>query len=486
MSISSITSNGDDLTANVTATSPVGLTLSGAGQRLRRDRRHRRHLYLSRSPRCDFINLQFTINDTVVESIGGPVQCFALWTERREIATVSVPLTVLTPGVNRLGVRKEVTPFGVTLLAWAYATVTTSSGTHRVELFDSGGGDDYDNPDLCAAGYTAGPVDIQASTPFLCDTVASQSWSGTLPTCGLDISGLANQSYTLVVSATDGVVGVPSKDFDTFTHAGEADLFINTSCGDANPCTVDCDVGGGNCSHTPVSLGTVCRAAAGGCDVAEICDGVSSICPSDATQPDGASCADGQFCNGAEQCLGGACQPAADPCPLGCDEGTDQCVSACPPMPQSGCKTAGKSILIVKNNGDDDKDKLLWKWLKGQPTMLADFGDPQTSADYVLCLYGGASETPLADGEVDVPRSASNWTAARHDRVEVRRPSRHRGRRAEAAPQERHRGPFEGAAQGQGYGATRPHAAGGGPELPAAGAVAQQSDRNLPGEQLCQ
>ena len=156
------------------------------------------------------------------------------------------------------------------------------------------------------------------------------------------------------MTATDGLVGSPSSDAETFTHAAEPLLLI---------------------------------------------------------QPDGADCSDGLFCNGAEQCVDGVCQASAAPCPLVCDEVGDQCLdSRCPPVAQSGCLTADTSVLVIKNNADNNKDKLIWKWLKGQPTMLDDFGDPQSDADYAWCLYGGVSEALLAGGTIDVPASATKWS----------------------------------------------------------------------------
>lgn len=43
--------------------------------------------------------------------------------------------------------------------------------------------------------------------------------------------------------------------------------------------------------------------------------------------PDGTSCTDGLFCNGAETCDDGSCRPGTPPCPSGttCDEAKDQC-----------------------------------------------------------------------------------------------------------------------------------------------------------------
>jgi hypothetical protein len=71
-------------------------------------------------------------------------------------------------------------------------------------------------------------------------------------------------------------------------------------CDDANPCTVDtCDPAVG-CSH--------------------------------AVLPDGASCGDGNACNGAETCSSGACTPGA---PLSCPAADVCTVSACDPA--AGC-----------------------------------------------------------------------------------------------------------------------------------------------------
>lgn len=60
-----------------------------------------------------------------------------------------------------------------------------------------------------------------------------------------------------------------------------------TACtADANPCTSDrCD-GSGACTHPPGNAGTICRAATTECDVAEACDGSSTSCPADSGEPD--------------------------------------------------------------------------------------------------------------------------------------------------------------------------------------------------------
>ena len=154
--------------------------------------------------------------------------------------------------------------------------------------------------------------------------------------------------------------------------------------------------------------GTTCRTASGVCDVPEVCDGTSKLCPSDAFQPDGTSCSDGVFCNGAETCESGSCTPGSHPCSGACDEQSNVCLSSgCPPQPLA-CRSAEKSMLLLKNNDQNTKDKLVWKWIRGQATTQAEFGNPTSTADYALCVYAGA--TPALVAEVDVPSSNTHWS----------------------------------------------------------------------------
>lgn len=61
------------------------------------------------------------------------------------------------------------------------------------------------------------------------------------------------------------------------------------NCDDNNPCTVDacrstCSASGGctsACAHDPGNAGAVCRPKVDDCDIAETCDGVNRVCPSD-------------------------------------------------------------------------------------------------------------------------------------------------------------------------------------------------------------
>jgi hypothetical protein len=37
------------------------------------------------------------------------------------------------------------------------------------------------------------------------------------------------------------------------------------------------------------------------------------------------------------------------------------------------------------------KNKLVWQWLRGAATTIADFGHPETTDDYRLCIYSGGT-----------------------------------------------------------------------------------------------
>ncbi len=180
------------------------------------------------------------------------------------------------------------------------------------------------------------------------------------------------------------------------------------------PAAGECDVAelctgtAGSCpanAFKPAS--TVCRAAAGVCDVQEFCSGSSASCPADVLVPDGTACSDGLFCNGAETCQGGTCTDGANPCTGQCDEISDGCfVGGCPPVPFA-CRTAEKSLLLIKNKDDDSRDRLIWKWTRGEATSRAEFGVPTGAAAYSLCLYAGTASALVAN--IEVPPSATKW-----------------------------------------------------------------------------
>jgi len=87
----------------------------------------------------------------------------------------------------------------------------------------------------------------------------------------------------------------------------DASKAAGTTCtDDGNPCTLDvCDGASTTCRHPAGNAGAVCRPAASPCDLAEACDGTSTTCPADAFAAAGTPCrgAAGE-CDVAELCSG--------------------------------------------------------------------------------------------------------------------------------------------------------------------------------------
>jgi hypothetical protein len=79
----------------------------------------------------------------------------------------------------------------------------------------------------------------------------------------------------------------------------------------------------------------------------------------------------------------------------------------CAHGPQTDCRTAQKSSLLLREKRGE-KDQLLWRWVGGENTTQADFGDPTTSADTALCIYAGTSATLVADA--NLPADGTLWT----------------------------------------------------------------------------
>src|SRR5205814_5235313 len=129
------------------------------------------------------------------------------------------------------------------------------------------------------------------------------------------------------------------------TCPADAVQTAGTTCtDDGNVCTTDvCNgtVGAPACTHPAGNAGTVCRAAAGLCDVAETCTGSSTACPADGFQPSTVACrASAGECDPQETCTGTgpgcpadakapagtACTSDGNPCTLDqCDGATAAC-----------------------------------------------------------------------------------------------------------------------------------------------------------------
>ncbi len=255
------------------------------------------------------------------------------------------------------------------------------AGNAGVECRAASTGLDCDEAEQCDGSNTACPADSPKTAGFTCRADAGE--------CDVEeqCDGIA---FTCPV--------------DGFEPSG-------TVCStDGNVCTLDeCD-GAGACTHPAGNAGVECRADAGVCDVAEQCDGSNTACPVDGFELDGTGCDNSLFCDGADTCASGVCQSAGTPCGGGetCDEANNLCFSGGCPANAQICRDSQKAIVLVKDKADNNKDKLIFKYIKGDQTDQTEFANPQTSAPYAICLYAGPGAALI--GGADVPPNATKWS----------------------------------------------------------------------------
>lgn len=75
--------------------------------------------------------------------------------------------------------------------------------------------------------------------------------------------------------------------------------------------------------------------------------------------------------------------PTATPTPTGTP------TPLCGATPRPDCSMplfAGTSKLIVRDSGKNSRDRLVWRWSKGN-APISTFGDPVTTTEYALCVY---------------------------------------------------------------------------------------------------
>ncbi|HXJ32677.1 MAG TPA: hypothetical protein VMS22_01435 [Candidatus Eisenbacteria bacterium] len=141
-------------------------------------------------------------------------------------------------------------------------------------------------------------------------------------------------------------------------------------------CNTDC---------TAVTSGTPCSADPNPCTV-DVCNGAGA-CTHNAGN-EGVSCDDGNACTSGETCTSGVCAGGTtQTCPLceTCDAGM-----GCVEGPRTNCKLPTvplKSKFQMKKGPTDTNDLVQYKWVKGAATNTVDFGQPDTTDDYALCVY---------------------------------------------------------------------------------------------------
>ena len=102
-------------------------------------------------------------------------------------------------------------------------------------------------------------------------------------------------------------------------------------------------------------------------------------------------------------------RPAATAC-ASPERATARAAATGPASHRGNCLTSDKSLLLIKNDADDDtKDKLIFKWIKGAATTVEDFGAPAGTTSYALCLYAGTTDTSI--GVATIAPNMTFWTA---------------------------------------------------------------------------
>jgi cysteine-rich repeat protein len=189
-----------------------------------------------------------------------------------------------------------------------------------------------------------------------------------------------------VAGATDmSIAGTWSTTDTVVTYGGNSELWGETwSAGDINSATfgfalaVDDNLDAAGVDHITV---TVYYSVCGDSQI-----GLSEDCD-DGNVASGDCC--DALCNFED--LGSPCADDGSLCTI------DECDGAgtCGHAPPNTCKQAAKSILVIKDKMPDTKDKLVYKWLKGEATLQNEFGSPTTTTNYSLCLYTGSTTFEL-------------------------------------------------------------------------------------------
>ena len=205
----------------------------------------------------------------------------------------------------------------------------------RVAVGGVGGASTCDVTEKCTGSSTVCPPDafVTAASNTTCRAAVAggcdvlEKCSGTGPLCPPDVvvaAGTQCRGSAGVCDAVESCNGISN------SCPGDSFLSAGTACtADTNVCTQDiCSGSSAACTHPAVAAGTECRAAAGDCDLPEICNGTA--CPGDARKANGVSCPDDgnvcttDLCNGTSnscqhaagntgvtcRASGGACDPA--------------------------------------------------------------------------------------------------------------------------------------------------------------------------------
>jgi hypothetical protein len=200
------------------------------------------------------------------------------------------------------------------------------------------------SPSMGAGSIAAPPVKTQAAPNGSPCTAGAQCVSGFCvdDTCCEDAcSGGTSDCAACNVTGSEGICS--PQPAGTVCRAAASDCDLAETCSgsslcpanvfkangsactsDGNPCTVD-QCASGSCTHPAGNAGTECRAAVNECDIAETCSGTSATCPTNGYKSNGAACTDdGNVCT-LDECNAGVCGHPAGNSGATCRAAANEC-----------------------------------------------------------------------------------------------------------------------------------------------------------------
>ena len=290
-------------------------------------------------------------------------------------------------------------------------------------------GDLCDESEFCTGAGPNCPPDAVEAAGTVCRPSAgecdlAESCDGSSKTCPADAKQASGTACTVdanpcTLDQCDGTSPAcqhPAGNAGTVCHpsTGECDPQetcngVSTSCpvdakslagtpctADANPCTLDqCNGTSPLCQHPAGNAGTVCRPALPGddCDQAEICDGVSTLCPTDVVKAAGTVCRTAagacdvaETCNGtAKTCPANGFQPPGTPCG---DPADTDCTDP------DTCNGTGVCLANDAANGTPCDDRLACTQGESCTNGVCGGGTYQCPLDHYKCYQGKDLKNP--------------------------------------------------------------------------------------------